>query len=119
MRSRSLRTFLVPLLFASLVVAKNKDKTQLPKLLVSAQYVFVTTYFGESQRTATQYPNHAGRPAGGSGCPEGDRKMGEVQYCSGTGGRRPRHRCAQRTSGRNAGGSAGSRRYAPAFQPTE
>jgi hypothetical protein len=39
--------FLLPLLFISLAFAKDKDKTLLPKLVVSARYVMVTTYFGD------------------------------------------------------------------------
>jgi hypothetical protein len=51
MRSRVLCSCLMLLLLVPLAVAKDKDKdkdkTQLPKLVVSAQYVFVTTYFGD------------------------------------------------------------------------
>jgi len=45
MRSSNFRFLLALLFFASLAV--GKDKTPLPKLVVSAQYVLVTTNFGD------------------------------------------------------------------------
>ncbi len=51
MRRRNLAV-LLPLLFLSLpfAKAKNKEKTPLPKLVAHAQYVMVTTYFGDPVR---------------------------------------------------------------------
>ena len=49
MRRRNL-LFLIPLLLLPLSFAKNKPKTPLPKMVAHAQYVMVTTYFGDPAR---------------------------------------------------------------------